>query len=102
MDCGLGLMTFQGGLRRAFLWLCHDYTVQYGLHQEPPPGCNASASIRYTTDEDWIIMRGEGVRNEGGPGHEGFLGNAMLLVERVEFRGAKYSYGDAYIHRMSM
>jgi hypothetical protein len=61
-----------------------------------------SASIRYTSDDYWVIMRGEGVLNDDGPGYDGYLGNAMLLVERDEFCGADFSAGDQYIQHMSM
>lgn len=37
-----------------------DYSIQYGLYKEPVEHCNPSASIRYTLEEDWLIMRGEG------------------------------------------
>ena len=79
-----------------------DYTIQHGIYSEPPRWANISASIRYTTEEYWVIMRGEGVRNEEGPGYEGYLGNAMLLTERGEFCGANFSYGDKYINKMSL
>lgn len=79
-----------------------DYTIQHGIYSEPPRGANFSASIRYTTEEFWVIMRGEGVRNEDGPGYEGYLGNAMLLTDRAEFCGADFSYGDKYIKGMSL
>jgi len=78
-----------------------DYTVQHALYREPPPGFNASASIRYTAESYWVIMRGEGVRNDDGPGYDGYLGNAMLLIDRDEFRGPDFSAGDRYIRDMS-
>lgn len=78
-----------------------DYTVQHALYCEPPSGFNMSASIRYTSDTYWVIMRGEGVRNDDGPGYDGFLGNAMLLVDRDEFCNPSFSAGDRYIYEMS-
>lgn len=78
-----------------------DYTVQYAEYRDPPSFCNPSASIRYAADEYWVVMRGEGILNDHGPGRKGYLGNAMLLVERSEFRGADFSEGDAYIDAMS-
>ena len=74
-----------------------DYTIQYPLYVEPPAGNNPSASIRYTSDDYWVIMRGEGLRNEGGTGHAQYPANAQLLVGRTEFCGANFSYGDNYI-----
>lgn len=78
-----------------------DYTVQYGIYLEPPARSNPSASIRYTLPEDWLIMRGEGIFNEDGPGHEQYIGNAMLLCESDDFYGQGFSYGDGYIFDVS-
>ncbi|MGH9967101.1 MAG: beta family protein [Pyrinomonadaceae bacterium] len=44
-----------------------DYSIQFGFYKEPPRRANVSASIRYTSHDYWVIMRGEGLRNEGGP-----------------------------------
>lgn len=79
-----------------------DYTIQHGIYSEPPGGANFSASIRYTAEANWLIMRGEGVLNDDGPGYAGYLGNAMLLTQRAEFCGANFSYGDRYIEEMSL
>jgi len=78
-----------------------DYTTQHGVFTEPPQNANFSASIRYTADEYWVIMRGEGVHNKGGPGYAGYSANAQLLCERKEFCGADFSDGDEYIATMS-
>lgn len=79
-----------------------DYTVQYPLYVERMGFQNYSASIRYTYDHHWVIMRGEGVFNDNGPGFEQWPANAQLLVARSEFCGANFSYGDDYIEKMSM
>lgn len=82
-----------------------DYTVQYGEYVEPVPGCNPSASLRYTLKESWLIFRGEALRrknkNEKGPGAEQWVGHAMLLLDSGRFFGANYSCGDEYIFTMS-
>ncbi len=75
--------------------------LQYGVFVEPLQGGNPSASIRYTADEYWVIMRGEGVLNKNGPGYAGYSANAQLLCERKEFCGADFSAGDEYIATMS-
>jgi hypothetical protein len=78
-----------------------DYTIQYGLFEEREgKHFNFSASIRYTTPDGWIVMRGEGVLNEDGPGYAQWPANALLLCERTEFEGAEYSWGDKYIADM--
>ncbi len=78
-----------------------DYTVQHPLFAEPPRNANVSASIRYASEADWIIMRGEGVRNEGGAGYDQWPANALLLSERAEFCGSDFSAGDRYIATMA-
>lgn len=68
-----------------------DYTIQYGLYKEPVEGNNPSVSVRYTLDEEWLIMRGEAVRgknpsdsDEGRPGREQWHGHAQLLCDNRE------------------
>jgi Beta protein len=78
-----------------------DYTVQYGRYVEPVDNANPSASIRYTLPEEWLIMRGEGIFNDNGPGRAQWNANAMLLSERDEFYGSNFSDGDTYIDEMS-
>lgn len=77
-----------------------DYTVQYGAHVplDVPP--NYSASIRYAHDEYWVVMRGESVFKDDGPGFGQWPAIALLLCEQDEFCGEAYSYGDRYIHEM--
>jgi hypothetical protein len=79
-----------------------DYTIQHPHFSEPVKNANVSASIRYTSDNHWVIMRGEGLRNEGGPGYKQYQANAQLLCERPEFCGAGFSEGDRYIEELSM
>ena len=61
------------------------------------PGANTSASIRYTNDQKWEIMRGEGLRNQKGAGHKQYPAHAQLMIKESFFKGADYSFGDAYI-----
>jgi len=74
-----------------------DYTTQHPVYREPPKRANFSASIRYTTKEDWVVMRGEGVFNDDSAGYAQWPANATLLCERKEFCGPQFSAGDAYI-----
>lgn len=78
-----------------------DYTIQHAIYHEPPPGANVSASIRYTTSAHWLIMRGEGLRTAGSPGHKQYPANAVLLCEREEFCDPYFSYGDEYISKVA-
>ena len=87
-----------------------DYTIQYGLYKEPVEGSNPSVSVRYTLDEEWLIMRGEAVRskaasssNENRPGREQWHGHAQLLCDNRDlFYGESFSWGDAFIRERSL
>lgn len=74
-----------------------DYTIQHAVYYEPPEGANVSASIRYTSEKHWLIMRGEGLRTPGSTGHMQYRANAQLLCERKEFCGPHFSRADEYI-----
>lgn len=74
-----------------------DYTIQHAIYYEPAPGANPSASIRYTAATYWVIMRGQGLRTPGSPGHAQYPANAELLCTRTEFCGPHFSAGDEYI-----
>jgi len=78
-----------------------DYTIQHPLYEEHErKGLNFSASIRYTGLTDWVIMRGESVRKDNGPGYSQWPAHAQLLAFHSEFRGADFSAGDNYISTM--
>jgi Beta protein len=87
-----------------------DYTIQYGLYKEPVEGSNPSVSVRYTLDEEWLIMRGEAVRgkatskpDETRPGREQWHGRAQLLCDNRDlFYGESFSWGDAFIRERSL
>lgn len=68
-----------------------DYTIQHPIYVHKIQNFPASASIKYTTEESWFILRGEQKKNEQ------YLANANILFHRKEFKGEKYSYGDEYI-----
>lgn len=78
-----------------------DYTIQHPLFEEPPDGAAPSASIRYTTDEDWVIIRGLSVRRDDANGFQQWPANAEILCMQPEFLGAAFSEGDRYIEEMS-
>jgi hypothetical protein len=78
-----------------------DYTIQHAFYSHRTGRLRYSASIRYTTDESWIIMRGEDVFKPNGPGFKQYPDWAMLLCDLPEFCGDKYCMGDKYIKEMS-
>lgn len=77
-----------------------DYTIQHGIHIPLNIRPQYSASIRYAHDECWIIMRGESVFKDGGPGFGQWPAIAQLVSEQDEFCGEDFSYGDKYIYEM--
>jgi len=74
-----------------------DYTIQHPIYEEPPKGCNPSASIRYAVSDSWIIMKGEGVRKKGGPGYKQYNAQAQVLSSLDEYHGSHFSYGCQYV-----
>jgi hypothetical protein len=74
-----------------------DYAIQYALIKESVPSPNPSASIRYTTEDEYYVLRGEGILNKSGPGRSQWNAWAALLLERPEYFGATFSDGDRYI-----
>lgn len=75
-----------------------DYTIQHPIYDfTPVQNPNISASIRYTSDDYWVIMRGEGLRNDNSSGYAQYWANAQLLTERDEYCGEGFSGGDDYI-----
>lgn len=74
-----------------------DYTIQHPIYYGSIPGANTSASVRYTNDEIWDVMRGEGLRNEKGAGNKQYPAHAQLMVTSSFYKGANYSFGDSYI-----
>jgi hypothetical protein len=73
----------------------------YGIaHPEPsevdPRIMRPSASVRYTTEEHWLIPKGRNLRAHG---YEQFHDVCEVLIERPEYSGKDFSWGDDYIWR---
>jgi hypothetical protein len=69
----------------------------YGIaHPQLPPEGRATilAQLRYATPESWIIWKG---RNAITEGFDQFFAICADLVNRPEFRGGYFSWGDAEI-----
>lgn len=79
-----------------------DYTIQHGIYREPLERANVSASIRYTSHDSWVIMRGKALRSDNGPGSRQYHAEAKVLCGRQEFSGETFSYGDDYIYERSV
>jgi hypothetical protein len=72
-----------------------DYTINSAVPFEFEPYMQVSAKIRYTTNEDWLVIKGRSTRVSG---FEQFHELAQQLVERGEYCGPNYSAGDLYIN----
>jgi len=79
-----------------------DYTIQHALYLTRRGGARYSASIRYTAEDYWLIMRGEDVFREDGPGFDQWPAQAVLLCDLPEYCTETFSEGDKYIKQMSL
>lgn len=75
-----------------------DYAIQHPVYTPPQSSiANPSASIRYTLEDAWVVVRGEGLRNPKGAGFKQYPAQAQLLAGQAIFKGENFSSGDAYI-----
>jgi hypothetical protein len=70
-----------------------DYTTQCARY-EPPPEVPGSVSLRYTTDDAILVLRGRQSNGNSGLGHEQMHGHCRLLINRPDYDGAAFSEGD--------
>lgn len=72
-----------------------DYTILHPIQKESARFFSPSASIRYTLDDKWLIMRGQKGKSVQ------YLANARLLSQDSSFvgifKGEGFSFGDTYI-----
>ncbi|MFC1968343.1 beta family protein [Chloroflexota bacterium] len=80
-----------------------DCTVQHAQYTAKRPGrMSYSASIRYTIEDSWVLMRGENVFRKGGPGFHQYPDLAIMLCDLPQYCGERYSSGDRYIKEISL
>lgn len=68
-----------------------DYTIQYPIYIETTQFFPPTTSIKYTLENDWLIMKGKKHR------YELYLASAAELVKDKRFYGDKFCDGDKYI-----
>lgn len=68
-----------------------DYTIQYPIYKDITQFFHPTTSIKYTLDDEWLIMKGKKQK------FELYLASAALLVEDARYYGERYSAGDEYI-----
>lgn len=72
-----------------------DYAIAHPFPREIDPRLMVmSASIRYTTNEDWLVVKGRNVRQYG---FEQYFDLCRVLVGMPEYFGPAFSWGDGYI-----
>lgn len=72
-----------------------DYAISHPESSEVDPRImSASASIRYTVDQSWLILKARSLRKNG---FDQFFGVCRDLVDRPEYSGINFSWGDKYI-----
>lgn len=73
-----------------------DYVIEHPDLAEDidPRFLRISAQLRYTSDEEWLILKGRNVRDFG---YDQFRSLCSTLVGRTEYRGRSFSWGDTYI-----
>ena len=72
-----------------------DYAMAHPFAKTlDPRTLRMSANIRYTTQDDWLVIKGRNVRQFG---FSQYFDLCRLLVERPEYSGRLYSWGDSYI-----
>jgi hypothetical protein len=72
-----------------------DYAIAHPVTKElDPRTMQMSASIRYTTPNDWLVVKGRNVRQYG---FDQYFDLCKALVKRAEFSGSDVSWGDRYI-----
>lgn len=72
-----------------------DYAIAHPQPPEVDPRImRASASIRYTTDDDWLILKGQNLRDYG---YDQFHDVSDTLVNSGEYSGPEFSWGDWFI-----
>lgn len=72
-----------------------DYAISHPEPSEVDPRImRPSASVRYTVDEAWLVLKARNLRDHG---YEQFHSVCRDLVRRPEYSGRNFSWGDGYI-----
>jgi hypothetical protein len=72
-----------------------DYGIAHPVTKElDPRTMRMSASIRYTTPKNWLVLKGRNVRQYG---FDQYFELCKILVKRPEYCESAFSWGDRYI-----
>lgn len=61
---------------------------------------NPTASVRYSFEDTWILLRGQGTSTRGGQRFAQFVGHADTIVAMPQYRGELFSFGDGKIMKI--
>jgi hypothetical protein len=68
-----------------------DYTIQHPIYIETAQFFHPTSSIKYTLEDEWLIMKGRKQK------FELYLASAAELIKDSRFYGENFSEGDKYI-----
>ena len=72
-----------------------DYAIAHPQPPEVDPRVmRPSASIRYTTADVWLILKGKNLKNHG---YQQFHDVSKSLLKNAAYSGPQFSWGDSYI-----
>jgi hypothetical protein len=72
-----------------------DYAISHPEPSEVDPRImNPSASIRYTSRSHWLVVKAKNLKDHG---YAQFHGVCKQMVQRADYSGASFSWGDGYI-----
>ncbi|UZH06363.1 beta family protein [Heyndrickxia coagulans] len=74
-----------------------DYAINHWSFFEFIPGMQPSFNIRYTTEDFYVVYKGDTVK-KGGLKIEKVKEGCIILVTSPYFKGQGYSWGDKEIH----
>ena len=74
----------------------------YGISHPDYPTLDAalmrpSATLKYTADDEWVLLRGRSVRGRRYGGFGQFQTHCQQLIAMPEYCGRNFSWGDEYI-----
>lgn len=76
-----------------------DYGIaHFDVRDIDPRVVKVSASIRYTSDSEWLIFRGRSLRDPRFGGFEQFRALSQQVVKHPAYTGMEYSWGDRFIY----
>jgi hypothetical protein len=73
-----------------------DYTIQHGKYV-PAPKTPGSISVRYTLEDEYLILRGRKPDSAIGVGFDQYYGHARYLTATSDYYGPGFSAGDSFI-----